>query len=628
MESDLLIKKIYSDYLKRNIDKIPAINSLKTIIETHKNDDLRVEALKLLGKIIVKNDEIYKFLKNLAISDANFRLRSEASKILIRYFLKKGNDVLKWIIENDNSVLILFSIRSTLKAVNGLFYEEFKRILLNRYAKIYDLVLNEAKFFLDLEFSLCESNAEDKDNVIGGFNYDDDVNSFEDYYCNYMLYENCYNSDHYLDGCCFSKIFKHVIMLNLSKWKLSAIPKSIEQLSRLRSLNLSENNLDCLPHSIGKLSKLKFLNLSENNLTSLPKSIENLNRLKYLNISKNNFKEIPKSIIKFKKLKGICVLGNNLNEIPEFLVRKFAKKYVKEGVDKYDAEVIGELEILSGAYFMPPSHLEMGLDLEDLNFVFHDDGWQEGWYYQINKSGHVIELLISATEIGFFPECICRLRFLKKLWLLDCGIKRIPESISRLRALRELDLENNSIKEIPKYLIGLKTLNVLHLRNNKIELIHSSLGSLENLVELDLVNNNIKKIPKNLKRLKSLKVLLLENNKIELIPNSLGSLENLVRLNLSYNKIKNIPKSISNLKKLKFLYLYDNRIKKIPETIGNLKMLEDLIVRSNEIKKIPNSITELGRLKRLTLDKNNIIDPNVVKNLKLKGVSIHYYEER
>jgi Leucine-rich repeat (LRR) protein len=93
----------------------------------------------------------------------------------------------------------------------------------------------------------------------------------------------------------------HVTRLELDYNQLSGpIPKSIGNLSQLKSLSLDSNKISGpIPESIGYLSQLQRLVLSNNQLSGpIPKSIGNLSQLKNLYLSDNQLScdEIPTSL--------------------------------------------------------------------------------------------------------------------------------------------------------------------------------------------------------------------------------------------------------------------------------------------------------------------------------------------
>jgi len=102
------------------------------------------------------------------------------------------------------------------------------------------------------------------------------------------------------------------------------IPKSIKNLTNLRSLELSFNKLNgVIPSEIGLLSKLETFAVNGNNLTGIiPLSIGNLIFLKEFHVSSNKLTGIlPNEISNLLKLEVLNVFDNSLSgDIPISLV--------------------------------------------------------------------------------------------------------------------------------------------------------------------------------------------------------------------------------------------------------------------------------------------------------------------
>ena len=244
----------------------------------------------------------------------------------------------------------------------------------------------------------------------------------------------------------------------------------------VRVLDLKNLKLGEIPKSIGNLIRLKELRLRENKLVSLPKEIENIQRLKYLDIYKNSFKSIPKSMVKMRKLENLWLDGNQIESIPhyalEFIRNKIATKYIETGMDKFNAEILGIMEIFYGS----PS-----LRFNDTETPFSEDLYHKGFffYYDMNDAGYINQFAISEICLDLLIHYICKLEHLEKLYLYDCKIKKISIAVKRLKRLKLLVLYKNNIKKVPKSIIA-----------------------LESLIELDLRKNQIKRIPKFIENMK------------------------------------------------------------------------------------------------------------------------------
>jgi len=133
-------------------------------------------------------------------------------------------------------------------------------------------------------------------------------------------------------------VFKNLEYLNLKNDHLKTIPKSISELSKLKSLDLSGNdfselgvdfyklsnlqelylnnekniNLPKTLRLLGKLPNLKSLHLENDNLKALPAEIYELQNLEFLYLNQNSFKEIPKGIQGLNHLQYLDLKNNKI----------------------------------------------------------------------------------------------------------------------------------------------------------------------------------------------------------------------------------------------------------------------------------------------------------------------------
>ena len=479
--------------MKRQGKEFSDVGSLTSIIENHENIELRIKALSQLEKINICNGELFSFLENIAISDENTIIRGRASEIIVKNYLKLGKNAIKWIIENEDSVFVLKSILNAIKQKNIRYYEKVRKLLINRYIGVYNLVESESEFFMDLEFLKTTSTNNFEIGIIYG------GNSFEDkYFFNYGDESHRFYS---ING-------------------------------RVRKLNLYGLRLREIPNSIGNLTKLKDLGLYNNNLTTLPPSVEKLQRLRFLNICNNKFTSIPYIITKLKGLKGFYIDGNQFDKIPdysiEFIRDKVIKKYTKLGINKCEAEIIGILEIFYG---MP-----LKTDNPEFPFEYELFGYEckfgGAWFYNYNDKGHVTELVLCEVNITFLLKYICRLKHLESLYLLGCNINKIPKAIKNLVVLKKLSLDHNNLKRLPKSLGALKNLKEVDLPGNRFKRIPNVIARFSTLEYLNLSHNLIKKFNKRLCTIESLKTLYLNNNLLEFIPDCIKNKKNLEKLNV------------------------------------------------------------------------------------------------
>ncbi len=277
----------------------------------------------------------------------------------------------------------------------------FTSDLIKKYQEKYELVFEEAKFFLDLENILQDHN-----DLTVNFGYfikfrTDTIEELKkNDYPSYVIKRN------------------HIIALDLSRWELREIP-----------------------NSIGLLSKLEYINLSGLALKELPESMKSLESLNFINLNGNNLTEIPIWLHKFCK-------------------ENFSHKYVQDGVIPEDAVILSLLEVLNGREL---KKLDLKIDVKKwesaLNYKINNQGLIYGIYINddhasqgifpkaICKLRNIEELELIRSSIEFIPDCISQLQTLRYLDLSFNKIKAVPESITVLKSLESFNINYNEISE-------------------------------------------------------------------------------------------------------------------------------------------------------------------------------------
>jgi Leucine-rich repeat (LRR) protein len=99
--------------------------------------------------------------------------------------------------------------------------------------------------------------------------------------------------------------FPHLHELNLSRSRLSTLPKEIALLKNVLRLIADRVKLELLPPEIGEMESLQELILNRNELKAIPKEIGKLQNLYLLDLWSNNLDDLPASMSKMPTLREV-----------------------------------------------------------------------------------------------------------------------------------------------------------------------------------------------------------------------------------------------------------------------------------------------------------------------------------
>ncbi|MHA1987498.1 MAG: tetratricopeptide repeat protein [Promethearchaeota archaeon] len=440
MSSKDKVEDIYSKIENKDINLYDGIILLiSLLVNSEKNETVLMceTVLKKLSKNYGETLEVY---KRILESDQKAIIRLSVAKELISDFGDKSERFLKNIIQKDLSALFITEFYRFLINQKDIISQNLKNTIISKYKKIYNVISEEAVFFVDLEATQINSK-KDIDFEVGYFK------------------KFCTSKIHLLgDGSQFSCVIrkKRTLALDIRRWEFEFIPVSINSLSKLGHLNISNLQLKIIPETISKLSELKYLNLSGNRLT-----------------------HIPKWLIEF-------IEGNNL------------MPYALEDINKSDSLVLSLIEILCGEKIHKAQEDDDVLAWETgLNYKINKRGRVIGLYIkdekvelgifpeQICSLEFLQELDLPKSSIESIPKCIGELNSLKFLNLSLNRIKSIPESINKLTNLEYMNINDNLIPEK----------EILDLKWNKNGLIPLENGDFDRTIEE--CETTLKTYPKN-----------------------------------------------------------------------------------------------------------------------------------
>jgi len=420
-------KDVFISYKNKELSIDSILSYLESFIEESDDTQIRIESIQLLGDIEINNDKIFKILENCLISDEDSLVRASAAKLVAYKF--PANKLFNFVIDNDSSALVITTIFRVLDDINDEMSMFLRKKIIEKYAKIHGVVLEEAKFILDL-YGLATENR-------GEFGGDFEVN--QEYINTHIRHCICDCIPRYYAPevvPLFAINHNHIIALDIIFWELRELPNSLASLKKLRYLTFDSRKIDGeyykeLPYLFNSLRRLKWIS------TSFP-------------YDENRPSFVPDWVFSIAK-------------------KYHAKTYIKEGVKKNEAYVLGLFDLLIGTNIYK---------LEDYDYLDHD---LRILGYRKDEDGHVIGLYLSHYHAF--------------------KLKILPEQIGELKWLIDLDIHNNIIREVPDSIGSLTHLKYLNLSYNKIQKLPSSITSLRSLRFLSINGNNIDRLPNSIKNL-------------------------------------------------------------------------------------------------------------------------------
>jgi Leucine-rich repeat (LRR) protein len=304
--------------------------------------------------------------------------------------------------------------------------------------------------------------------------------------------------------------------LELVNWRLSKLPKQLNQLGRLREVTLLNNQPErALRFSRNKSIRDLTIRGDEAN-NRLPKHYKKLKNLQVLDLSRNNLAHFP-NLGGSRDLQKLVLLYNDIT---------------LEDLKKRQPNSLTEINLANNKVRSIPPSIGAFKSVRKLNFNNN----------QIDSISTGISNLVRLEEISLYNN----------------KLKNIPEAIYSLPSLKIIDLYYNDISKADPRLGEMKNLEILYLANNKLYTLPDNLGQLPRLKELYLHHNRLSDIPKSVGDLGELKVLRINDNLLLEFPESVLQLQQLQSLDVSHNQIQFISFEKFNFKDLKILALVGN----------------------------------------------------------------------
>ena len=492
--TDLNPTEVYRRYRRKELDAAEAIDYLKTIIESGSKADSRVRSMEYLAKLELNKPKDFEFLESLVTSDTNKDIRLIGAKIIINYFLEKGENLLKWIFRNEKSPDCLLGIYNTIASNKSVLAKNLIQLMEETIGKYYlihhDLLPKEALALELLGKHLCEvyifakskkwyfENLKIKHQEVISIKIENLHSSINSKFFGLLsglqeliLYD-CKLSDAFFLG-----EISRLRINGIEEGPLGSIDEieGFENLANLKELDLSINSISEIT-KLEKLTNLIKLNLSHNDIKEI-KGLDTLKKLEVLNLECNNIQEI-KNLNNLVNLRELNISENkNITDIKELSKLQNLEELLL--FNNYLIKEIKGLECLNNLRILDISKDSGMITFKAINANLP-------WITPFQEGMDVIEYtknqeILNKKHSDYWKKLFDDRDYIKEMKGLDM-----------LFNLEELYLEGNSISEI-KGLERLKKLRCLNLSKNKIKEI-KGLENLKNLIKLNLSNNNISPI--------------------------------------------------------------------------------------------------------------------------------------
>ena len=287
-------KKIYEDFKNNNIDRFTAAKLLKSLIENSDITSIRIESLTILEKLNLYDNNTFKFIENLLISDSNTRIRLTAANIIKNNFIEKGLDPMKWVIQYEIDIDCLKTILDTLVIIGNT---ESRLILINEIKKIRkEKYLDKSKRIDNKKFkrSIKKVLKERKDE---SFSHEELAQIIINFKVIAVLTQKFYSVYFELENALVVKLDLADVEYEVRGWKAD-FKNNITEISDITGLKY--------------LKQLKYLDIS-NNLIKNVKDLLDVENLSYLLISNNKIADIE-NLDYFKKMTNLVYLDISDNE--------------------------------------------------------------------------------------------------------------------------------------------------------------------------------------------------------------------------------------------------------------------------------------------------------------------------
>lgn len=293
--------------------------------------------------------------------------------------------------------------------------------------------------------------------------------------------------------------------LNLTSWRaIRVIGPSFQRLHRLKKINfdnctmLYEINLEG-----NSLPNLKYVNLTLTAITDIPNCILSNSSVEKLILDCcKNMKFLSERISDMKGLRVLSLKEGMVEKIPNIPSLEKLNLYGSKWVRRVEGfKTLKKLNLLDTNVVLPFEHFECFPNMEDIRISNSDQPIQDSlifpnlkifhlWNYSgrsiprfIYKCEHLEEFCLrDAYNVTNIKASLYKLKNLKYVRFVNCGLRNLPDGIAALPNLDTLDISHCSkIQTLPSGIAALNSLTMLYLNKTGVINIPPEVLNMESL---------------------------------------------------------------------------------------------------------------------------------------------------
>ncbi|GLI66638.1 hypothetical protein VaNZ11_010474 [Volvox africanus] len=391
----------------------------------------------------------------------------------------------------------------------------------------------------------------------------------------------------------------NLVLVDLSKNKLSSVPNDIGTCRSIKTLLLTHNKLKVIPPGVFLLAGLQQLDLNHNRLTDASGPWYHLNSLQSLHLAHNDLRMLPPDI-GWLPLTTLELLGNDNLRVPEGVLAGGFRA------------VISYLQVICEQHRLVEQHLD--------KFAAPATEGEGGGPLRARPTDPNMLSMLVARRLGAAAvtgvldvkyvgtdAALGELSKLQAVYVADVrhnGWSSVPAEVLKLNGLVVLNASDNDIETLAEGITP-QHLGVLNLSFNRLASLPPALGAAPVLQQMYLANNRLTDLPRTFACLPMVDLFLSENL-FEKVPIAVLGMSQLAKLSMACCRLKEVPDALGSVGTLKFLDLSFNELRALPEGLSRLTALNALNISFNPLTGFPPVLTTITGLLELNLDHTGV----------------------